>query len=80
MNTYTVNGTYGSDQTATEILVYAHKDPDGSWYVCKGSRNMHYTLKPIQEGVDLSTVVDYDSSIANFSINNERELAIWVKL
>ena len=52
MNTYEINGTYGSSQTPCTILVYEESNGD-KWHCVKGSCNVNLTYDDIEDGVDV---------------------------
>ena len=54
-----ITGTYGSNETETEI--YTYQDDDGlNWYVCHDSKNINATYEEIKEGVNIELLSDVD--------------------
>jgi hypothetical protein len=74
MATRTINGTYGSNKTETEIYVYDCRR-GGSWYVCDGSTNVNFTYDELEDGVDVEEISDSDTHSVNSPITSEEELA-----
>jgi len=73
MKLYEVQGTYGSHKTPTTIYV-AENSRGAKWYAAKGSKNVNRTFDDIEEGVDIETLRDCDTHIANQPINSLEEL------
>ena len=61
MNIFTTQGTYGSNNTPCEVLVY--ETYSGAWYCVEGSHNVNFTPDIITEGdtVNVETVYDTDT-------------------
>ena len=58
MNTYEINGTYGSGHTPCTVLV---SEIGGlKWYCVEDSINVNATYDDLQDGVDVETVGDVD--------------------
>ena len=72
-NTETINGTYGSQNTPTEIFLY-HKRRGGTWYVCEGSKNVNFTYDELTNGVDVEEISDDDIITSREPIESEEEL------
>ena len=69
MFTRTIQGTYGSEQTPTDIYVY------GGWYVVDGSVNVNHTDESLLvDGVDVEWLPDDDTFTWNEPIESEDEL------
>jgi len=64
----TVSGTYG--QSKTKCKVFEHR----GWYCAKGSVNVNRTHDPIEDGVDIESVHDYNTFTADKPINTENQL------
>lgn len=73
MQTYTINGTYGSGKTPCTIFVCETRQ--GHWYVVEGSTNVNCCYsEDLYEGVDVDTIDDYDYFSWNSPIESEEEL------
>lgn len=55
MNTYELNGFYGSGTPCT-VLVY--EDHSLRWYCVEGSQTVNATLDDMQDGVDVEDLAD----------------------
>lgn len=77
MNTYEINGTYGSSQTPCTVLVYEKRN-GSKWYCVDGSCNVNLTYDDIEDGVDVEELNDLDCFTSSIEINtlNELEIAI----
>ena len=73
MNTQTITGTYGSNETETEIYTYTDAD-DVTWYVCHDSVNVNGTLESVEEGANVELIEDCDTSTAQEPICSEEDL------
>jgi len=73
MNTQTITGTYGSNETETEIYVCTN-DLGFSWYVCNDSVNVCGTYDELEDGVNVEAVHDCDFYTAGEEITSEEEL------
>lgn len=76
MNTYTVTGTYGSNNTACNVFVY--KRYDFNWYVIEGSKNVNGTCDDIENGIDVEAVIDLETTSSNTGIQTEYELEAFI--
>jgi len=73
MNTFEVNGTYGSNNTP--CTVFAATDRNGlTWYCVEDSVNVNATYDEITNGVDVESVIDADMFTAAIPINSTDEL------
>jgi hypothetical protein len=73
MKTKTITGTYGSNETETEIYVYT--DSNGlNWYACDDSVNVNATCDDLEDGVNVELVEDSDTSTAQEPICSEEDL------
>ena len=73
MNTFEVNGTYGSNNTP--CTVFAATDRNGlTWYCVEDSVNVNATYDDINEGVDVESVSDSNMFTASMPINSLDEL------
>ena len=73
MNTQTITGTYGSNETETEIFVFT--DVNGlNWYVCEDSVNINATYEVLEDGVNVELVEDCDCCTSQEPIMSEMEL------
>jgi hypothetical protein len=68
MEAKTVIGHYGSNRTTTDVFVY------GDWYVCEGGQTVNRTNDPIEDGVYVEEVKDYDCFTVNDPIMSLDEL------
>jgi len=73
MNTYTVNGTYGSGKTPCEVFVAENRN-GSKWYAAEGSTNVNLTYDEIQEGVDIEEISDVDCFTSGKEIDSEETL------
>jgi hypothetical protein len=73
MNIQTITGTYGSNETETEIYVYTGSN-GLNWYVCEDSVNVNATYEDLQDGVNVELVEDSDTSTAQSPICSEEDL------
>lgn len=73
MNTKTITGTYGSNETETEIYVCTN-DLGFSWYVCDDSVNVCGTYEELGDGVDVEGVEDCEFFTSCDAITSEEEL------
>ncbi len=72
--TRTIKGTYGSDQTPCDVLVYDRRN-GLSWYCVEGSVNVNCTdAEMLIDGVDVETVEDYDFFTWIDGVSTEDEL------
>lgn len=69
---YEVDGTYGSEQTASTIFCY--ETWCGTWYCCAGSVNVNHTCDPLVDGVDVEQLRDDDHFTWDRPINSLRQL------
>ena len=60
MNTYTINGTYGSNQTPCIVLIAENFD-GSKWYCVEDSVNVNLTYDDLNQGIDVETVSDSDA-------------------
>lgn len=58
MRLFTVNGTYGSNQTPTEV--FCATNFNGTYYVADGGLTVNLTLDDVCDGVDIETLNDVD--------------------
>ena len=70
---YIVNGTYGSNQTPTEIYVKELSD-GGKWYAARDSKNINYTTDGIYEGVDIEEIQDSETISASKPVQDNFDL------
>lgn len=59
MNTFTINGTYGSQETPCTIFIAENRD-GSKWYCVEDSINVNLTFDDLAEGVDVELVSDHD--------------------
>lgn len=73
INTFTVRGTYG---TNNPCLVICYQIPYlmSTAYAVEGSRNINFTQEEINEGVNVEDVADYDFITSSKPIEDEWEL------
>jgi hypothetical protein len=72
MRTETITGTYGSHKTETEIFL--HRANFGTWYVCKGSKNVNFTHDTVEDGTDVEEINDIDCFTWSKEIESEEDL------
>ncbi len=76
MKTYTVNGTYGSQETPCNVFVC--ETNGGAWYCVEDSHNVNFTTDEITNGVNVETLEDIDYFYYPQKIKSESELEIAV--
>lgn len=69
----TIQGTYGSGQTPTDIFTYENRNGT-TWYVCEGAAIVNLSPEPLTEGIDVETIPDIDVFTWDTGINSEDEL------
>ena len=74
MKTKTITGTYGSNETGTDVYVYTDKN-DMNWYVCHDSVNVNATYEELEDGVNVELVEDCDTCTAQSPICSEADLS-----
>jgi len=73
MNTYEVNGTYGSNKTP--CIVFVDECLHGlKWYAVEDSYNVNATYDDIRDGVDVETLQDVDTFTASLPIDSPETL------
>lgn len=73
MNTYSVNGTYGSSKTP--CTVFCAENRDGSiWYAVEDSQNVNLTYDAVLDGVDVEMLSDIDAFTWPDGVSSEEEL------
>lgn len=72
-HTYTIQGTYGSQQTPCDIFVFEQHD-GSKWYCTEDSINVHCTYDDLEQGVDVETTNDHNFFTNDTPINSESEL------
>jgi len=80
MNTYEINGTYGSSQTPCTVLVYEERNGYSKWYCVEGSCNVNLTYDDIEDGVDVEELNDLDCFTWSDGIETLNELKTIVEL
>jgi len=73
MKTKTINGTYGSEERATEVYTLTKRN-GVTWYCCHDSVNVNATLEDLEDGVNVELVSDVDCCTAQEPIRSEEEL------
>lgn len=73
MNTYQVEGTYGSYKTPATIFV-AEERNGAKWYVAEDSVNVNCTYDDIEEGVNIEELSDHNVFTSSFPIRSEEDL------
>ena len=71
--TYVIDGTYGSNQTPTEVYVM-ELEGGGKWYAARDSVNVNYTNDSFYDGVDIETISDIDTITASKPIEYSDDL------
>jgi len=72
MKTRTVQGYYGSGNTACDVFCVDYDG--GTWYAVDGSVNVNFTLEPVELGVNVEMLSDVDCFTWADGINSESEL------
>jgi hypothetical protein len=72
--TYTIDGTYGSNDTPTKVFVKELADGGGYWYVAEDSKNVNFTTDKVQEGRSIEEYSDIDMFTTSKPVNSEDEL------
>lgn len=77
MNTQTITGTYGSNETETHIFTCT--DDNGlTWYVCEDSVNINATWEDVEDGVNVEELTDSDVMTASNPVLSEDVLLGYV--
>lgn len=71
---YSVNDTYGSGNTLAEILVALDKRTGSAWYCVAGSTNLNKTYLPVDEGVNVECLDDYDTMTVSQPVEDLEDL------
>ena len=77
--TKSITGTYGSQETPCNILIYDNQDGT-CWYCVQGSRNVNETSEQLQDGCNVENVTDIDFFTASIKITDEGELREQVEM
>jgi hypothetical protein len=72
-NTFTVRGTYGTNNPC-QVICYLLPYSYTTAYVVEGSKNICFTNEEVNEGVNVETITDYDYITANFPVEDEWSL------
>jgi len=73
MKTYTVSGTYGSDETPCDVICAENRD-GSTWYVVEGSGNVNLSPCPLEDGVNVEEIADIDTFTWPDGVTTEEQL------
>ena len=68
MNTYEINGSYGSHNTPCTI--FCATTSRGTWYAVEGSLNVNFTHDDVTDGVNVEDLSDSDMFTSGAAIDS----------
>lgn len=75
METFELNGTYGSGKTPCTVLcAKTSKNSNATWYAVEGSQNVNKTFDQLNNGVNVEELSDIDCFTWSKGINSLEEL------